>query len=113
MDTEDVAVDFRADPDGDWDYDTLLEAAGFAKEAQGVRIGALAAGFRGHAEGSAVVSELDGELMSGRYFAIVELREAFVPDRVRVHELDPRAALLCVLPMSLPQDREAAPSRAA
>jgi hypothetical protein len=126
LDTQDAAVDFRADPDGEWDYDTLLEAAGFSKDAATVRVGALSSSFRDHAEGAAVVSELDGEIMAGRYFAIVELDVATPLLFARAaHAVAPQpvhAALACVLPVSLSRDslqdplsqnREATSSRAA
>jgi len=50
-----VPVDFFADPDGEWTYDDLLAISGW-KTADGVAIGALTAPFRGHPEGSAVVT---------------------------------------------------------
>lgn len=50
-----VPVDFFADPDGEWTYDDLLAIAGW-KTSDGVAIGALTAPFRGHPEGSAVVT---------------------------------------------------------
>lgn len=102
MNTQGVAVDFLADPDGDWDYDTLLEAAGFAKDARGVRVGALSASFHDHAEGAAVVSEIDGDEMTGRYFAIVELGIPTAP-----------SAVVRMLPMTSPVVLRAEPSRAA
>ncbi|HEU5072765.1 MAG TPA: hypothetical protein VFU02_01300 [Polyangiaceae bacterium] len=50
-----VPVDFFADPDGEWTYDDLLAIAGW-QTSDGVAIGALTAPFRGHPEGSAVVT---------------------------------------------------------
>lgn len=123
MDIRDVVVDFRADPDGEWDYDTLLEAAGFAKDAPSVRVGALCADFHGHAEGAAVVSEIEGDTMIGRYFAIIELGQAVSATRA-VEPIALAAGWLHVLPSAIAQvsanaqvsdiaQDTAAPSRAA
>ena len=51
----DVPVDFFADPDGDWQLESLTRAAGFEGQ-EGVAVGALTQSFRGHPEGSAVVT---------------------------------------------------------
>ncbi|MBX3184770.1 MAG: hypothetical protein KIT72_08020 [Polyangiaceae bacterium] len=55
---EAAPVDFFADPDGDWSYEALIEAAGIHPGAvpPGVLIGALARPWRGHPEGAAIVS---------------------------------------------------------
>ena len=50
-----VPVDFFADPDGLWDFESLAEAAGFDPD-QGVAVGALTGDFRGHPAGAAVVT---------------------------------------------------------
>ena len=52
---EDVPVDFFADPDGEWTYEALTEVSGWSVS-DGVAVGALTAQFRGHPEGSAVVT---------------------------------------------------------
>jgi hypothetical protein len=69
------------------------------------------------------VSELDDESMIGRYFAIVELAEAAVLERVLPAAFsqaalshaafDSQAARLCVLPVALAQDHAPAASQAA
>lgn len=55
---EAAPIDFFADPDGDWSYEALIEAAGIHPGAvpPGVLIGALARAWRGHPEGSAIIS---------------------------------------------------------
>lgn len=63
-------IDFFADPDGDWTYEALLEAAGFHPEsADGVLIGALETPWRGHPDGSAVVC---GHTAEGPRLCVVE-----------------------------------------
>ena len=58
LSAEVAPVDFFADPDGDWSYEALIEAAGIHPDLvpPGVMIGALEAACRSHPEGSAVVS---------------------------------------------------------
>ncbi|MEZ4369241.1 MAG: hypothetical protein AB7K71_28020 [Polyangiaceae bacterium] len=58
LSAEAAPIDFFADPDGDWSYEALLEAAGIHPESAptGVMIGALGEPWRGHPEGAAVVS---------------------------------------------------------
>jgi hypothetical protein len=52
-----VPADLRADPDGEWTYDTLVGAAGLDPEATPPPIvAALYASWRGHPEGAAVVA---------------------------------------------------------
>ena len=63
-----VPVDFFADPDGEWEFESLIEAAGFEATKPGIQIGALADRFADHPEGSAVVAEPSG----GSYLAIIE-----------------------------------------
>ena len=52
---ETVPADFFADPDGDWTYESLAEISGWAIS-DGVAVGALTTPYRGHPEGSAVVT---------------------------------------------------------
>src|SRR5689334_25162502 len=63
-----IPADFFADPDGDWTYEGLAEAAGFALDA-GVAIGALRLSFNGHPAGSAVVTL---NAASRPYVAVIE-----------------------------------------
>lgn len=69
LDTNAVPVDFFADPDGDWQFEDLVEAAGFDPERPGVCVGALVAPFEGHPEGAAVVMEMGARKP---YVAVVE-----------------------------------------
>jgi hypothetical protein len=64
----DVPVDFFADPDGEWRFESLVRAAGF-EPLQGVAVGALTCPFRGHPEGAAVVT-LNAKARP--YIAVVE-----------------------------------------
>jgi hypothetical protein len=64
-----VPVDFLADPDGEWEFDSLVEAAGFDPNNPRVCVGALMRPFGGHPEGAAVVTELGRERA---FVAIVE-----------------------------------------
>jgi hypothetical protein len=64
-----VPVDLFADPDGAWEFNDLVEAAGFDPEKPGIVIGALSEPFHGHPEGCAVVAEL-GRAKS--FVAIIE-----------------------------------------
>ena len=53
----DVPADLRADPDGDWTYESLVVAAGLDPEACPPPIvAALFEPWRGHPEGAAVVA---------------------------------------------------------
>ena len=53
----DVPADLRADPDGDWTYESLVAAAGLDPEASPPPIvAALFESWRGHPEGAAVVA---------------------------------------------------------
>ena len=53
----DVPADLRADPDGDWTYESLVAAAGLDPEACPPPIvAALFEPWRGHPEGAAVVA---------------------------------------------------------
>lgn len=60
-----VPVDFLADPDGVWEFDGLVEAAGFDPDQRGIAVGALIKAFRGHPPGSAVVAEVFGARVAG------------------------------------------------
>jgi hypothetical protein len=66
-------VDFFADPDGQWTYEGLAEAAGFSRD-DGVAIGVLSRDHFGHPEGSAVVT-VNAETRP--YVAIVECPIAY------------------------------------
>lgn len=70
-----LPVDLLADPDGQWDYDSLIEAAGFDPQSEGVAIGALTQVYEGHPDGSAVVA-----CTGSGYLAIVEC----VPEPIRL-----------------------------
>src|ERR1700742_2076852 len=53
----DVPADLRADPDGDWTYDSLVGAAGLdPKATPSPIVAALYSQWRGHPEGAAVVA---------------------------------------------------------
>jgi hypothetical protein len=69
-----VPADFFADPDGQWTFEALAQAAGFAIH-EGVAIGALREPFNGHPDGAAVVT-LNAEARP--YVAIIECPIAFV-----------------------------------
>ena len=52
-----IPVDLLADPDGAWSYESLVSAAGFDPDSSPAPIvAALAAPWRGHPEGAAVVA---------------------------------------------------------
>ena len=70
MTPEEVPVDFFADPDGSWEFSSLVEMAGFNPEHPGASVGALTQAFDGFPEGSAVVTEV-GTVC--RYVAIAQL----------------------------------------
>jgi hypothetical protein len=53
----DVPADLRADPDGDWSYESLVIAAGLDPEASpSPLVAALSEPWKGHPEGAAVVA---------------------------------------------------------
>jgi hypothetical protein len=82
VDMKAVPVDFYADPDGDWDYAALVEAAGFDPENADVSIGALSDAFEGHPDGSAVVTRAQ----AGRaYIAVIECVARPEPIRIHAH----------------------------
>ena len=59
-----IPVDFFADPDGLWDYEDLVQEAGFTGIWGDISIGALGAPFDGFPEGAAVVSLTSGATCS-------------------------------------------------
>ena len=65
---EQIPADFFADPDGDWSFESLADAAGFTANS-GLAIGALRHSFNGHPAGSAVVTL---NAAARPYVAIVE-----------------------------------------
>ncbi len=77
LDSSALPVDLCGDPDGEWDYETLVEAAGFDLSSE-VSIGALTEPFEGHPDGSAVVFQ-----PGCSYVAIVECIPEPIPLRVR------------------------------
>lgn len=68
-----IPADFFADPDGNWTYEGLAQAAGLAAY-EGIAVGALKESFAEHPEGAAVVT-LNAE--SRPYVAIVECPIAY------------------------------------
>lgn len=72
-----VPADFFADPDGQWTFEGLAEAAGFSPR-EGVAIGALKEPFNGHPDGAAVVT-LNAEARP--HIAIIECPIAFACTR--------------------------------
>jgi hypothetical protein len=70
---EQVPVDFFADPDGCWEFTSLVEMAGFNPEHPGASVGALTAAFDGFPEGAAVIAEVGVDC---RYVALAELPAA-------------------------------------
>jgi hypothetical protein len=69
-----VPVDFRADPDGFFDYVALVTAAGFDPEATpSPVVGALLQPWRSHPEGAAVIAASPGDL---ERFSVVLLEDA-------------------------------------
>lgn len=71
-----VPVDFFADPDGAWDFASLVEMAGFNPETPGASVGALTEAFDGYPPGSAVVTEVGREC---RFVAVAQLPN---PERI-------------------------------
>jgi hypothetical protein len=55
-----IPVDFLADPDGSWDYETLARQTGFDVQWGELSIGALTEPFAGFPEGAAVVAFTSG-----------------------------------------------------
>lgn len=70
MTAEQVPVDFFADPDGNWEFSSLVEMAGFNPEHPGASVGALTQPFDDFPEGSAVITEVG---VGCRYVAIAQL----------------------------------------
>ena len=55
--SDQVPIDFLADPDGCWEYENLVAWAGFDPESEPAPVvGALSEGWRGHPAGAAVVA---------------------------------------------------------
>jgi hypothetical protein len=59
-----IPVDFLADPDGSWDYETLARETGFDAQWGELSIGALTEPFAGFPEGAAVVTFTSGSRCS-------------------------------------------------
>lgn len=59
-----VPVDYFADPDGEWEYEPLLEAANVNPAWGKVTVGALTEPFLGFPEGAAVVTLTTGDRQS-------------------------------------------------
>lgn len=57
---ESIPVDFRADPDGYWEFDGLTRRVGFDEHGGRVAVGALTRPFAGFPEGAAVVTLTTG-----------------------------------------------------
>ena len=70
---EALPVDFFADPDGSWTYESLAEAAGFTL-GEGVAFGALRQPFGEHPDGAAVVTL---NAATRPYIAVVECPIAY------------------------------------
>jgi hypothetical protein len=68
-----IPVDFFADPDGHWDYETLARHSGFDMQWGELSIGALTEPFAGFPEGAAVVSFTSGAQCS---VALVDCTDA-------------------------------------
>ncbi len=72
---ESLPVDPFADPDGEWTFETLVEAAGFDLDDADVSISVLTDSFLGHPDGCAVVSTPKSD-----YLAVIDC----VPEPVRL-----------------------------
>jgi hypothetical protein len=59
-----IPVDFLADPDGDWNFETLARRSGFDERWGEVAVGALKEPFAGFPEGAAVVAFTSGNQCS-------------------------------------------------
>jgi hypothetical protein len=59
-----IPVDFLADPDGTWEYETLTRRAGFDAQWGQISVGALTRPFAGFPEGAAVVAVMSGNQWS-------------------------------------------------
>jgi hypothetical protein len=57
---EDIPVDFRADPDGVWEFEALAEQLGFDPRRGHISVGALTQPYAGYPEGAAVVTLTTG-----------------------------------------------------
>lgn len=74
---EAIPVDFAADPDGHWEYDSLAKGAGFDEGWGQVSVGALTEPYAGFPEGAAVVTLTTGEHCS---VALVDCTAAAADD---------------------------------
>jgi len=59
-----IPVDFRADPDGSWEFESLAERVGFDIRWGQMSVGALTAPYAGLPEGAAVVTLRTGSVCS-------------------------------------------------
>jgi hypothetical protein len=59
-----IPVDFRADPDGEWEYEALARGVGFDERWGQMAVGALTQPFGGFPEGAAVVTFTSGSRCS-------------------------------------------------
>jgi hypothetical protein len=59
-----IPVDFRADPDGSWEYEALARGVGFDERWGQMAVGALTQPFGGFPEGAAVVAFTSGSQCS-------------------------------------------------
>lgn len=89
LSVQDVPVDFFADPDGQWEFSTLVEMAGFNPEHPGASVGALTRDFDGYPEGAAVITEVGTEC---RYVAIAQLPAVCRTERHSHLATHPRSA---------------------
>ena len=79
-----IPVDFLADPDGDWNFETLARRSGFDERWGEVAVGALKEPFAGFPEGAAVVAFTSGNQCS------VAIVDCTTPEAADV-ELEPNA----------------------
>lgn len=74
---EGIPVDFRADPDGMWEFEALAERLGFDPRRGRMSVGALTQPYAGAPEGAAVVTLTTGGVCS------VAFVDCTVPDEAR------------------------------
>jgi hypothetical protein len=74
---ETIPVDFRADPDGLWEYEALAEHVGFDPQRGRMSVGALTQPYAGCPEGAAVVTLIAGGVCA------VAFVDCTVPDEAR------------------------------
>lgn len=80
---DEIPVDFFADPDGAWEFASLVEMAGFDPEAPGASVGALVESFDCYPAGSAVVTQVG---VGCRFVAIAQLPRQLALESSRVTE---------------------------